>query len=70
MKNLTLMITTTLLLSFSHTKKPVMIQDYKIDKVELNAKGQIVKVKYKKVGQPYIMPDSALNKTIHVIINN
>lgn len=56
--------------SFNHKNKPVMIQDWELRSFSKNAAGQIVDVKYVKVGKPYLMPDSSLQKTVHTIIND
>lgn len=70
MKKLLLVIAAVIFTSFTAHKKPLMVQAYKLVSHERNEKEQIIKVKYEKVGEPYLMPDSALKEIVHVIIND
>ena len=59
-----------LCLAFTSKEKPIMIQDWRLDDFKKNPAGQITYVHYVKIGEPHLMADSDLNKTVHTIINN
>jgi hypothetical protein len=54
--------------SFSQKKKALKVQEWTLESYKTNEAGEVVYIKYTKVGKPKPMHDSDLHKVVYSIV--